>query len=80
MADRRVRRTAKNTEGDILALCGEWGRTEKATAIREINARTHSYYVQEGGLPRVEVRVVNGHLQTEADGRSSNNLDNLPDC
>lgn len=81
MADRRVRRTDKDSDGDITALCGDgWGRVSKATAISDINGKINSYYVQEGGLARVEVVVVGNHLQTTPDGKSANNLDNLPDC
>ena len=83
MADRRVRRSGKDGQGDITALCGDWGRVSKAVAIAEINARANRYYVQEV-TPAVDVTVVNGangpYLRSTADRTSKNNLDNLPDC
>ena len=84
MAERRVTRTGKDGYGDITALCGSWGtRVIKSQAIEEIEKGTHAYYVEEVS-PRVYVKVVRGesgkYLRTEADGRSKNNLDNLPAC
>lgn len=85
MADRRVRQTAKDRDGDITALCnaGEfWSPRQKGSAINDIETETHTYFVREGN--RVEVGVVNGptgkYLRTDADPGSANNLDNLPDC
>lgn len=83
MADRRVRQTGKNTDGDITALCntGEfWSPRAKADAVRDIRSRLHTYYVDEAGY-RTEVHVTSdGHLRTDPDPTSKNNLDNLPDC
>lgn len=86
MADRAVRQTKKDTDGDILALCdsgSSWSSRYKADAIRDIEAGLHSYFVpwQSG---RTEIRVVNGatgkYLRTDQDSTSKNNLDDLPDC
>ncbi len=86
MADRRVRQTRKDFEGDITALCNPsefWSPRSKWDAIQDIEGRTHTYYVQEAGT-RVDVNVVDGptgkYLRTTADPRDSNNLDNLPNC
>lgn len=83
MAKRVVSRTGKDSDGDITRLCGSWGATQKATAIREIEGRVHTYVVQAGGA-EVVVRVKHGttgkYLSTSPDGRSRNNLDDLPDC
>lgn len=86
MADRRVTRSGKNKEGDITALCNPnetWSPRKKADAIADIENRTHTYYVENGGK-RTDVHVVNGpngkYLRTDADKKSANNLDNLPDC
>ncbi len=83
MADRRVKQTRKDPDRDITALCGDWGRRWKADAIRDIETRTHTYYVREGGQ-RADVHVVNGptgkHLRADPDSSSANNLDNLPYC
>lgn len=85
MADRRVKRTGKDRDGDITALCGDWGRVSKATAIAEIEApRTHRYYVQDGLARQADVQVVNGptgkYLRTDPNASCSDNLDSLPDC
>ena len=87
MADRRVTASGKNRDGDITKLCsaGEyWSPRSKADAISDIENRYHTYYVQQPGTTRVEVRVVNEggnrYLRTTADRSSKNNLDNLPDC
>ncbi len=86
MADRKVTASGKDKDGDITKLCngGDWGSRAKADAIRDIEGNAHSYYVQQAGTNRVEVRVVNEggskYLRTTADKSSNNNLDNLPDC
>ena len=86
MADRAVRQTKKDSDGDILALCDAgsvWGYRYKADAIRDIEFGIHSYFVPwtDG---RTEIRVVNGptgkYLRTDRDSTSRNNLDDLPDC
>lgn len=62
MANRRVRQTRKNADGDITALCnaGEsWSPRPKANAIIDIETGSHTYYVQEAGR-RTNVRVVQG--------------------
>ena len=86
MADRQVKQTRKDSDGDITALCnsGEsWSPRSKANAIRDIETKTHAYYVGSGS-DRVDVHVVNGptgkYLRTDPDPQSKNNLDNLPDC
>ena len=86
MADRPVRKTRKDRDGDILALCNDgsgWSPRRKADAIRDIETSTHTYHVPwtDG---RTEIRVVNGptgkYLRTDRDNTSRNNLDDLPDC
>ena len=84
--DRQVTRSGKDKDGDIIKLCNraDWGEVSNVVAIQQIENRTHTYYVQQPGTSRVEVRVIhrNGrkHLQTTSDSSSKNNLDNLPDC
>ena len=84
MAERRVTSTGKDHQGDITALCGSWGRTSKRDAIREIENRICTYYVQDRYSRRADVRVVNGptgkYLRTDPNSSCSDNLDNLPDC
>ena len=86
MADRPVRKTQKDADGDILALCNDgsnWSPRLKVDAIRDIETGTHTYHVPwtDG---RTEIRVVNGptgkYLRTDRDNTTRNNLDDLPDC
>ena len=87
MAERQVRRTGKDDDGDITALCNAgapWSPRSKADAIADIESTTHRYYVQEGGTQRASVKVVMGatgkHLRTGRDALAENNLDTLPNC
>lgn len=84
MADRRVKRTGKDRDGDITRLCGDWGSATKSQAIRDIEGRAHKYYVQDSRFRRADVHVVNGptgkYLRTDPNSSSTDNLDNLPDC
>ncbi len=86
MADRRVRQSGKDREGDITSLCNRdewWSPRSKSDAISDIENRLHRYFVQEAG-EAVWVKVVQGatgkFLRTDADATSRNNLDNLPNC
>ena len=84
MANRRVTRTGKDYDGDITALCGEWGRASKREAIRDIEYGWHYYYVQDFYGRRAKVLVVTGptgkYLRTDPNSLCSDNLDNLPNC
>lgn len=84
MVPRRVTRTGKDSDGDITALCGSWGKVTKAVAIREIESNRRSYYVQDRQGRRASVIVVKGstgkYLRTDPNSSCSDNLDNLPDC
>jgi hypothetical protein len=84
VADRRVTKTGKDTDGDITSLCGAWGSATKATAISNIENGTHTYFVQDGRSRRADVQVVKGptgkYLRTDPNAACSDNLDNLPDC
>ncbi len=87
MISRRVTHTGKDAKGDITKLCNSasaWSFVTKASAIKQIEAKTHSYYVEEE-KPRVDVQVVpdkvkGKYLRTTADSTSKNNLGKLPDC
>lgn len=86
MAERRVKKSGKDKNGNITSLCnsGEsWSPKSKADAIKEIDEGTNKYYVEEE-TPKVYVKVVtegtSKYLRTTADKTSKNNLDNLPDC
>ena len=84
MVPRRVTRTGKDSDGDITALCGHWGKVSKSVAIREIESNRRSYYVQDQRGRRALVIVVNGptgkYLRTDPNSSCSDNLDNLPNC
>lgn len=83
MADRRVRKTGKDDDGDITSLCntGEWWSPRtKADAVSDIRNNINAYYVEEAGYRSDVIVTSDGHLKTLADATSANNLDNLPDC
>lgn len=86
MADRRVTHTGKSRNGNILGLCNpaeEWYSRLSADAIADIESGTHSYFVATAGA-RTDIHVVDApvgkYLRTEANSRSSDNLDDLPTC
>ncbi|KQT70365.1 hypothetical protein ASG51_12765 [Methylobacterium sp. Leaf465] len=86
MADRAVRKTGKNAERDITALCNDgdaWSPRRKQDAINDIEFGMHSYHVPWPN-GRTEIRVVQGpngkYLRTDRDTTTRNNLDDLPDC
>lgn len=86
MADRAIRKTGKDSDGDITSLCDEgasWSPRSKSNAINDIETGAHTYYVPwKSG--RTEIRVANGatgkYLRTDSDSTTKNNLDDLPDC
>lgn len=87
MADRQVTRSGKDSDGDITALCNaaaSWSPRKKWDAIDDIESGTDTYFVQQPGTTRTNVRVINGptgkYLRTTADAADANNLDNLADC
>jgi hypothetical protein len=87
MADRRVTKSRKNSEGDITALCntGEvWSPRRKQDVIFDIETGAHTYHVLWSDLVKTSIRVVHGasgkYLRTDKDNSVRNNLDNLPDC
>jgi hypothetical protein len=86
MAEREVKQTGKDKDGDITALCnsGElWSPEKKDDAINDIENNIHKYYVFSFGA-RTYIHVVDGpngkYLRTDPDSTTSNNLDDLPDC
>src|SRR4051812_180214 len=86
VADRAVRKTGKDADGDITSLCDDgmsWSPRKKADAIRDIESGTHSYYVP-WTTGRTQIRVVQGptgkYLRTDRDATDRNNLDDLPNC
>lgn len=68
----------------ITHIGGAGWRDTQTDAIRKIENRTESYYVQRYGK-RVNVIVAvsrfnHKYLKTEADGDEPNNLLSLPEC
>ena len=65
MADYIVTMAAKDSDGDILALCGSWGRREKAGAIADIESGGITYDAQAPGTEaaRVETFVDTGRVK-----------------
>ncbi|MDA3832074.1 MAG: DUF3892 domain-containing protein [Spirochaetales bacterium] len=87
MSERKVTRTRKDKDGDILALCNPgdfWSPRAKADAINDIESGTHSYYVPWSDGTRTPIKVVsvqNGkYLRTDKDSTPRNNLNDLQDC
>lgn len=85
MAKRNVTKTRKDSDGDITHLCGteSWSPVTKAQAIKDIEGKTHSYYVHN----RTEIIVVKDdtvadgkYLRTVPNNEHDDNLDELPDC
>jgi len=87
MSDREVKKTKKDGEGDILALCntGEhWSPRRKVDVISDIESRVHRYFVRWPEGNATDIHVVNGssgkYLRTDRDNTTRNNLDDLPGC
>ncbi len=76
----RVTKSSKDSDGDIIGLCGPTWKVSKSEAIRDIHRDPHYYDVSPGVYVRVVTRGGQQYLTTDPDGSSSNNLDNLPDC
>jgi hypothetical protein len=58
MADRAVRKTRKNSEGDITALCDDgagWSPVSKADAISHIENGVHTTFHGRAVGPRSEL-------------------------
>lgn len=87
MADRRVRKTGKDENGNITSLCNDgqaWSPRKAADAIHDIENKIHRYFVDEAGY-ETTVEVITRQdgtkfLRTNADPESKNNLAKLPDC
>ncbi len=89
MADREIRCVVKASEKEhphdrfITHVGGTWGKITEEEAIRDIEGRVHTYFVNQGGR-RADVEVKQGthrkFLKTKADGYKPNNLLSLPAC
>lgn len=85
MPDRRVTRTGKDEDGDIISLCSDawWSPVSTSQAIKEIESGVYRYYVK-AGIEEADIHVVQGptrkYLRTDPDKKTVDNLDELPDC
>ena len=86
MESREVTHTGKDEHEVITKLCNpesEWKSVSAKKAIKQIDDRTHEYFVG-GGEQIVPVLVVprgvGKYLRTSRDETDANNLDELPDC
>jgi hypothetical protein len=87
VADRQVNLIRKDRHGNITALCNpdeKWSPREKEDAIRDIEDKIHTYYVQWPEGYRTDIGVIKGptgkYLHTDKDNTPRNNLDDLPVC
>ena len=83
ISDREFAETYRALANSLRPSAAFWGRTDKATVIREIDSNTHFYFVMVAGAG-VAVKVVSGprgrYLRTDPDKTTRNNLDDLPNC
>lgn len=86
MTDRKITRTRKGYDGDILALCNpdkSWSPRFKNDAIRDIENNVHNYFM-EVKKERFDIDVVlkrgSKHLVTDKETSSNNNLNDLTNC
>ena len=78
--DRRVTRTKKGRDGNIVALCNPgqaWSPRKTSDVIKDIGANKQSYYVQQAEK-RTYVRLREGALETTSDTTNENHLGALP--
>lgn len=72
-----------NPHERIINIGGTWGKVSQPEAIRQIDAKTHNYYVYVG-IYRAEVIVAyhngNPYLKTTRDSTTVDNLLHLKDC
>lgn len=79
----QVTKSKKDSDGDIIGLCGYGWSHPKAQAVSNIRAGVQRYYVTVSGRDvnvRIGTRNGKGYLTTSPDGYAPNNLDTLPDC
>lgn len=89
MESREVTHTGKDDEQVITELCNptsEWKSVSTGEAIKQIDDRTHKYFVAAGDQEVViqviddEAKLEGKYLRTVRDETETNNLDDLPDC
>jgi len=87
MAERRVSRTRKDSDGDITHVChpgADWSPRASSLVISDIENSRYRYYVINSKGGRTYIEVVDGptrkYLRTRKDETPCDNLDELPDC
>jgi len=86
MAERKITKTRKGYDGDILALCNpdeSWSPRFKNDAIRDIESNLHNYFV-EVNKDRfnilIEIKRGTKRLITDKQKLLTNKLEQLKDC
>jgi photosystem II stability/assembly factor-like uncharacterized protein len=78
---REVTNIGRDGRGRLDRVAGSWGEATVAEAVADIRAGRIRYVIGSGG-DRVSIGVVNGrsgpYLRSTGDGRSANNLGDLP--
>ena len=87
MITRQITCINKTTRYDahdrIRTVGGSWGTESQPEVIKQIEAKTHSYFVSVGGnTVDVIVSTNNGnkYIKTTKDGVQPDNLLSLPEC
>lgn len=80
--DREITMTAKDVDGQVIAVGGEWGRRALGVALIDIQNTQHTYFVTVDGA-RHDVQVVLGdgqrYVRTVPDLSQRDLLQDLPD-
>jgi hypothetical protein len=84
MAEYRVTGVQKDADGDIVALCGDMGKTSRNDVRQLMDLAGHRFYVLLTNNSRAYIDIVRSptgwYLRTNWDGTTRNNLDSLPPC
>lgn len=84
MPDRAVYQSAKDEWGNIVSLCGPFGRASHVDVIAHIEGGLEHYYIPLDDGSGRPIEVVDGpmgkYLRANWDGSPRNNLVDLPDC
>ncbi len=86
MFEREVIKTAKDEDGDIIAMSNNfkgWSLVTKDEAIMHIESKRITYFVEIENIGKVDVLVINGpngkYLRTNPAKTARNILKDLPD-
>ncbi|UQB14592.1 DUF3892 domain-containing protein [Clavibacter nebraskensis] len=83
MADYAVTGVTKDDDGDIVEVCGPWGKVSLVTAVQLLRIGS-TFYVPLKNNRRADITEVRGtnrpYLRTNWDGTTKNNLEELDPC